>query len=178
MTIELINANIVAAHLLVIPQKLRTAVETKAVREASKLIVGKFRENAPKESGALRKSLKFDVRKYRGGNVVVGLIGADFDFVGSVFRENKKNKRLSGKGSKLVFMRGNLMGGDRRRPAKYLHLVNYGTVGDRKTQAGKNRGGVDESSFPEGLRFRERTQEQAASQVQQILEDAIHEALQ
>ena len=38
MTIELINKDIVASQLLAIPQKLRMAVETKAVREASKVI--------------------------------------------------------------------------------------------------------------------------------------------
>ena len=151
MTIELINADIVAAHLLAIPQKIRVAVETKAVREASKVIVGQFRQNAPVETGALQKSLKFDVRKYRGGNIVVGLIGADNDFVGTVER-NKKGKK--------VFKRNQNATANRRRPSKYLHLVNLGT-----------KRGVP------ALHFKEKTEEQVAGQVQQILTNAVQEAL-
>jgi len=151
MSIELINADIVAAHLLQIPQKLRVAVETKAVREASQLVVGKFRENAPAETGALRRSLKFDVRKYRGGNIVVGLIGADKDYVGTVER-NKKGKR--------TFKRTKTATGKVRRPSKYLHLVNLGTNHGVRAQ-----------------HFKERTEKQVAEQVRQILANAVQEAL-
>ncbi|MCL2710768.1 MAG: HK97 gp10 family phage protein [Planctomycetaceae bacterium] len=94
MSIELINADFLRAQLLQIPQKIRVAVETKAVREASQLIVGRFRENAPSETGALRRSLKFDVRKYRGGNIVVGIVGADYDYVGTVSRNKQGRLRF------------------------------------------------------------------------------------
>jgi len=166
MSIELINADIVAAHLLAIPEKVRGAVEKKAVREASQLIVGKFRENSPVDSGALRRSLKSDVRQYRGGKIIVGLIGADDDYVGSVIR-NKSGKRVFKK-SKTV------TGSSVRRPAKYLHLVNLGTQ-DRNTKAGENRAYVGKHF--DGMKFKEKTQEQIAGQVQQILADAVQEAL-
>ena len=151
MTIELINADIVTAHLLAIPQKIRTAVETKAIQEANKLVLGKYRENAPAATGALRQSLKFDTRKYRSGNIVVGFVGADNKFVGTVER-NKKGKK--------VFKRNQNATSNRRRPAKYLHLANLGTKQGAKA-----------------LRFKEKTEEQVASQVQQILANAVQEAL-
>jgi hypothetical protein len=115
------------------------------------LVVGKFRENAPAETGALRRSLKFDVRKYRGGNIVVGLIGADNEYVGTVER-NKKGKK--------TFKRTQTATGKKRRPSKYLHLVELGTKHGVRAQ-----------------RFKERTQEQVAGQVQQILANAVQEAL-
>ncbi|MDR0328195.1 MAG: hypothetical protein LBI05_07875 [Planctomycetaceae bacterium] len=133
--VELINADLVTARLLAIPQKIREAVERTALSEANKLAVGRLRANAPSESGALKKSFVYDIRKYKGGNVLAGIVGADYDFVGAVIREPSKN------GSKLKFthkkkwtMRHEFFG-RMRRPAKYLHLVELGT-GKRQTKAG------------------------------------------
>jgi hypothetical protein len=62
------------------------------------------------------------------------------------------------------------MSGINRRPANYFHLLELGTK-KRQTKAGHNRG-----SGPE-LRFREKTMQQLAPQIQRIFEDAIQEAL-
>ena len=135
--VELINADIVMARLLGMPSKIRETVERKALVEANKLAIGRLRENTPTETGALKKSFKYDIRKWKGGNVLAGIVGADNDYVSTDGR-NKK----------------------RRRPAKYLHLVDLGT---------KNK--------VEARKFREKTAREIAPQVQQILENAVHEAL-
>ena len=159
---ELVNEGLLAAQLLGIPEKIRTAIQTKAIREANKLVVGKLRENTPVETGALKKSFTHDIRRWKGGNVIAGLVGADNGYVGTVER-NKKGKK--------VFKRNkNAAGNNVRRPAKYLHLVNLGTQ-DRQTKAGHKRGKIKE------LRFREKTVEELAPQIEQIINDAVVDAL-
>jgi len=155
--IELINSNRVIAELLAIPKQARRVIEQTAMKEANKLVAGTLKENVPVETGALKKAITHDIRKYRGGNVLVGLVGADYDYVGSVVR-NKKGKK--------TFKKNKNATGNVRRPAKYLHLVNLGTQ-QRQTQAGQNRGSVT------GTHFREKTTEQLAPQIEQILSDAI-----
>ena len=160
--IELVNSAVLTAQLLAIPEKIRVAVERKAVDDATKLIVGTLRQNAPAETGALAKSFNRLIRGYQSGRVLVGLAGADYGYVGSVVR-NKKGKK--------VFKRNNdAAAGNRRRPAKYLHLVTLGTQ-MRQTQAGQNRGSVI------GQDFVKQTQEQLTGQIQQIFTDAVQEAL-
>jgi hypothetical protein len=120
-----------------------------------------LRENAPSETGALKKSFVYDIRKYKGGNVLAGIVGANYDYVGTVQRNKSGNK---------VFKR-NKNATANRRPAKYFHLVELGTQ-QRQTKDGKNRGSVT------ATHFREKTAEEIAPQVQQILENAIERALQ
>ena len=158
--IDLVNSEILAAQLLAIPQKMRIAIEKKAVYEANKLIVGTLRQNAPAETGALAKSFRSEIRPYQNGRVIVGLSGADYDYVGSVVR-NKKGKK--------VFKRNKDAVNNVRRPAKYLHLVTLGTQ-QRKTQAGQNRGSVT------GHDFVKQTQEQLTGQIEQIFTNAVQEA--
>ena len=149
--IDLINADTVSARLLAIPEKLRQAVEREALGEANKLAVGRLRENAPSETGALKKSLVYDIRKYKGGNVLAGIIGANNDYVGTVSR-NKSGKKVFNRGDSPRM---------NRRPAKYFHLVELGT----------------KNNVP-ATHFRKKTAEEIAPQVQQILEKAIEQALQ
>lgn len=150
--IELINSDMLAAQLLAIPQNIRSAIETKAMREAEKLLVGELRAATPEETGALKKSYTGVTRKYQGGNVIVGLAGADYDYVGTVSR-NKTGKK--------TFKRDkNAAAGNRRRPAKYLHFIERGT-----------KRGVNATNFLK------KTAERLAGQFQQILENAVQEAL-
>jgi len=85
-SIELINTDIVTAQLLGIPAKIRETIERQAIHRANVSAVGTLRQNTPVETGALRKSFKYDIRKYKGGDVIVGLSGADYDYVGTVQR--------------------------------------------------------------------------------------------
>jgi hypothetical protein len=148
--IELVGSDILAAQLLAIPQRIRTAIETTAMKEAGKLVSETLQQNISSAvlqgTGALQKSIKHDVRNYRGGELVIGRVGADNNFV-----KNTKN-------------------GKKRRPAKYFHLVNLGTQ-SRTTKDGKDRGSVT------GVNFKEKTEQQTADQVQKILENAVQEAL-
>jgi len=149
--IELINSDLVTAQLLGIPQRVRTAIEKEAVKHANTIAVSMLRQSAPVETGALRKSFKYDIRTYKGGSVVVGLAGVDKNYVGTVER-NKKGKK--------VFKRNPNAAGKKRRPAKYLHLVELGT-----------KKGVT------GTHFVQKTAEQLTPQFQQILTEAVEKAL-
>jgi hypothetical protein len=150
--IELIGSDILAAQLLGIPQKIRTAIETTAMKEAGKLVAGTLQQNIAaaglQGTGALQKSIKQDVRVGRGGSVVIGRVGADNNFV----KTDKSGKK--------------------RRPAKYYHLVNLGTK-PRQVNFGKKR---DRGSVT-GMNFKEQTEQQTADQVQQILVKTVQEAL-
>jgi hypothetical protein len=75
--IEVINSDMLTAQLSLIPRRIRTAIERQALTEASELAVEALRANTPEETGALRRSLAFDIRKWHGGTVVAGIIGAD-----------------------------------------------------------------------------------------------------
>ena len=161
-SIELINTDIVTAQLLGIPAKIRETIERQAIHRANVSAVGTLRQNTPVETGALRKSFKYDIRKYKGGDVIVGLSGADYDYVGTVQR-NKSGKK--------VFKRNkDAPDNNRRRPAKYLHLMELGTQ-QRTTRSGKNRGSVT------GTHFVKDTAEQLTPQFQQMLIDAVDNAL-
>lgn len=158
--IELVNSATVQAYLLAIPREIRRKVEREALTEAGKFAVGQLKENAPSETGALKKSLAYDIRQYKGGNVLATLVGAKNDYVGTV-QQNKKGKK--------VFKRNADASQQNRRPAKYYHLVNLGTK-ERTTKDGKNRGSVPATNF------REKTMQEIAARVQQILENAVYKA--
>jgi len=157
MTIELIGSHNVIAGLLAIPKQARRVIEQTALQEANKLVAGTLKENVPVETGALQKAITHDIRKYRGGNVLVGLVGVDYKYVGTVQR-NKSGKK--------TFKKNKNAAGNIRRPAKYLHLVNLGTQ-KRQTQDGQNRGSVT------GTHFREKVTEQLAPQIERIVSEAV-----
>jgi HK97 gp10 family phage protein len=154
--IELIHAEVLQIQLQSIPKNIRIAVERTAMRKANRLVVEHLRQNVPVETGALKKSLTTDIRNCKSGNVLIGVIGADNQFTGPGKEAGKRRRRKT----------GNI-----RRPAKYMHLVELGTQ-KRQTQAGQNRG-----STP-AVHFRDATIAATESQVQQILQDAVEQALQ
>ena len=100
-SVELIGSDMLTAMLLRIPQNIRQKVEKEAIREGNKLVLASLREKVPVESGALKKALKQDIRRHKGGNMLVGRVGVDRGFI-------KMHK------------------GKRRRPANYIHLVDLG----------------------------------------------------
>ena len=105
-SVELVGSDMLTAMLLRIPRDIRQKVETEAIREGNKLVAATLRQNIQSSSfkestGALQQSIKHDIRKHKGGNLLTGRVGADYDFV-------KIHK------------------GKKRRPAKYIHLANLG----------------------------------------------------
>ena len=99
--IEMIGSAMLTARLLAIPSKLRQSIEKKALTEGNKLVLGTLRQHVPIATGALKQSLTQDIRTYKGGNTLIGRVGAGKDYV-------KMHK------------------GKRRRPSKYLHIVDRG----------------------------------------------------
>jgi len=139
--IEMIGSAMLTARLLAIPSKLRQSIEKKALTEGNKLVLGTLRQHVPIATGALKQSLTQDIRTYKGGNTLIGRVGAGKDYV-------KMHK------------------GKRRRPSKYLHIV------DRGFEKKENKGKF------EGRHFMERTEAQHAAQIRLLFETAVKEALE
>jgi HK97 gp10 family phage protein len=163
MDIKLEGSETLAAQLALLPDKVRKAVERKAMDEANKTVAAALRANVPKDTGALQKSISQVRRSYKGGNIVVGVVGANTAYTGYVTK-NKKGKK--------VFKRSKKVAGNSgfRNPAKYSHLVEYGTK-NRTTQGGANRGSVTATHFTE------KTQQQVEAQVKAIFEKAAADAV-
>jgi hypothetical protein len=158
--IEIIGSSGVIAGLLAIPQQARRALERTVLKDANELVVDALRARIAAEStetGALKKSITSDIRKYKGGNVLVGLVGAKYDYVGTVQR-NKSGKK--------VFKKNKNAAENVRRPANYFHFVELGTQ-TRQTKDGKNRGSVT------GTHVRDKVMAQLASQIETMLSDAV-----
>ena len=136
---ELIGSQVLAAKMLTLPRDIRVAVEKTAMKEANELLVDALKQGAAGhyKTGALKSSFTHDIRKCKGDNVIMGRVGVDYNVVGTATR-NKTGRKVFKKNKKAT----------RIRPAKYFHLVNLG-MKDRKTAAGKNRGGVEKSGFRE-----------------------------
>jgi hypothetical protein len=163
MSIALIGTSTAAAQLLSIPQKLRTAIEQKAVIAANKMIAGQMRQNAPQDTGALQKSIGYVVRKYQSGRIVFGAVGAKTG-TGFYVSENLRGK-------KTLKTKKPPGGGQRVIPSKYLHLVIGSTV-QRQNKAGANRGSVTANNFIET------TRQQVEPQIISVFENAVSAALQ
>lgn len=74
----------------------------KGVNEATKFVAADAKANVPKRTGLLKKSIGRQVRSYRGGTVVSGIVGPRSGFATTL----KNGKKVN--------------------PAKYAHLVEFG----------------------------------------------------
>lgn len=158
MKIEVQNTDIVIAQLLALPEKVRKAVGRDAAAEANKLLAGVIRQNAPKDSGALQKSIGSVIRKYKSGKIVVGVVGPQSDYAGYTIKKgNKKTFKKAKKGENNKGI---------RKPSNYAHLVNGGTV-NRTNQHGANRGSVTANPFMEN------SFDAVKNQIQRIFEQKI-----
>lgn len=153
--ISLAGSEAVVAMLKALPDKIRTKVEREAIVKANKLLSGKIRSEAPRDSGALKRSVGAVVRKYDNGKIIVGVIGPRSDFAGNVVVKGKRKKRKTfkkgGFGSKKTF----------RRPAKYAHMVEGGTKRGAKPNP-----------------FMQRSIEAVRGQIIRIFEDTVREAVE
>ena len=99
-----------------------------ALPKINALILSQAKGNAPVGTGLLRDSLAEKVKKYRRGQVVVGITGVDSKASRPggtrIARKTKWSKR--GKGKRIIRQKG-----DARevviKPAHYFHLVELGT---------------------------------------------------
>lgn len=96
-----------------IPRDLKTQILATAVGEAARPIVQSAKRHAEssKLTGALQASLASKVRKYKGDEVAVAVIGPDRSYYRGSGRLKKKDDRRGAE-----------------QPARYAHLVEFGHV--------------------------------------------------
>ncbi len=92
-----------------LPASVEARVMSDAVKIAAKPIVNAVKAKAPRDTGALRKSITAIVKRYPKAGKVMAIIGPDKDYYGG-------GRRVKDSGSKR--------GAD--RPSKYAHLVEFG----------------------------------------------------
>lgn len=97
-----------------------------AMVAGSRPIIRATRRAAPKDTGALKKSIGRRIKGYRRSMSVIAVIGPRSDFVA--------HRRTTGTARKYEFLRGGkakailkVAAPGRRRPSKYAHLVESGT---------------------------------------------------
>jgi HK97 gp10 family phage protein len=112
-TVRIEGAAELSAMLNAIPQELRKDIITTAVRSAASPLVKAAKAMAVTsvDTGALRKSIGFVVRKYKSGVNAVAVVGPRRGYY-------RNGRKLGTKASRK--------GAD--SPAKYAHLVEHGHV--------------------------------------------------
>jgi hypothetical protein len=159
ITVE--NSDMVRLLLLQLPEKLRNEAIARATKKTNEILASMLRTIAPQRTGALKKSIDMKVKKYQNGKIVVGIVGANSDYtailtkLGTAKRLTKKNMNTAQK---------------RIIPAKYFHLVEYGTK-TRQTKNGQNRGQVT------GKLFLKQTRDNAMQNIASIFDSEIMNAV-
>jgi HK97 gp10 family phage protein len=115
--ISLTGSEALAAKLSDLPKRVRRAVSETAMIQIGEHAAEQLKQNAPENSGALKRSITHKTKTYKSGKVVFGIAGAELHHV----EFDKRGKKV--------------------RPAKYIHLPELGTK-KRQTKAGANRGSV------------------------------------
>lgn len=110
--IESQAVKVLANRLAQIDRKVARKAIRDGINEATREVLATAKSLVPKRSGQLRKSLGRKVKSYRGGAVIVGIVGPRKGF--------------------RVMYRGKWID-----PAKYAHLVEYGR---REVVAGTSKG--------------------------------------
>lgn len=106
---ELTNFADTAALLRDLPASVESRVMGDAVGQALKPMQADARARAPKDTGALKRSISVKVKRYANKGIIIGLVGPSKDY----FKNGKKLK----------------VGQSRRgadKPSNYAHLVEYG----------------------------------------------------
>lgn len=168
MSIEISGTDVAVLQPLALTEKLRKTVEQQAIGEANQIVAAAMRSNAPAESGALKRSITSAVRRYKNGCIVLGIAGPDYNFTGNIVT-NKKGKKTFKKKDRRRQTAADASGRF-RRPAKYAHLVEKGTV-QHQTKSGQNRGSVPANPFVQ------QTARQTEHLVKMIFENAVKAAM-
>jgi hypothetical protein len=165
MEIELQGSDVLAAQLLALPEKVRNAVEKKAVIQVNQAAAEILRKNVPADTGTLRQSVGSVVRSYKNGRIVVGITGPrnEYSYKSEQYRDyatkkghlhiveyiDKKTGKLRTKRMHYTLKTKTVRHLQKKNPAvNYAHLVEGGTA-DRFHQSGKSTGRVAPNPFTE-----------------------------
>lgn len=137
---ELKNAQALQRKLEGFGWKLYNRWMKRAMVAGSRPIISATRMGAPKDTGALRKSIGRRIKGYRRSMSIIAVIGPRSDFVA--------HRRTTGTTRRYQFLRGGkakailrTAAPGRRRPSKYAHLVEFGTR-VRRIKSWMGRAGV------------------------------------
>lgn len=97
--------------LRAVKDSMRGQLVTGAMRAALQPTLAEARSNVPVDTGAYRDSLGVKVKSYRGGGIVIGLMGPRY-------------------GNKFVLMHGKGYG-----PTRYAHVIEFGDSRGRPAYA-------------------------------------------
>jgi HK97 gp10 family phage protein len=138
------------ARLLMLPATLQRIALREATRRAGKILQDAFKKLAPIQTGALQRSARVEIRDYKDGTIIIGIVGPPMDYVETIRSIRGNTKQV--------------------RPAKYLHLVESGTK-QRQTNSGQNRGAMPARPFIHQAR------QEVASQVANIFQTELEKQL-
>lgn len=144
--------------LRAINKKVARQTLRKAVKEGAKIVLNDAKANVPVDTGLLKKSLAVKVATFKGGEGVVGIVGPRTGKTSSGRGPNRK-KGLSKLGQKFAAAE--------RWPAKYAHLVEFGTRGQRTRKASipaENAGRQGRRKKQRGKKNRRRSRERRGPQ--------------
>jgi hypothetical protein len=96
-----------------------------------------FERLAPVKTGTLRRSASVEIRDYKEGAIIVGIMGPLYGYVEIITNKKGKSRRV--------------------QPAKYLHLIEGGTK-KCETRSGQNRGIMPARPFIHQARLEVATQ--------------------
>jgi HK97 gp10 family phage protein len=136
--------------LLALPESVQVIALRKAADKTNSILLQAFRRNAPNFTGALIRSAKVKIVDYKGGKIVVQMVGPNKDYFETITSLKGKTRTI--------------------RPTKYLHLTELGTK-ERKTAKGKNRGKVIPRPFMKQAR------DQVETVINEIFENTLKEEL-
>jgi HK97 gp10 family phage protein len=97
----------------------------KAIAAAARVVLREAKLLCPAESGLLRKSLGYTVKVYRGGAVVVAIIGPRMGFKREVVIGNKGAAIMGTKKAEKILAGGGDI--ETRNPVKYAHFAELGS---------------------------------------------------
>jgi HK97 gp10 family phage protein len=143
----------VGLRLLELSQELQTKVVNQAMKKANEYIEQQYRYYVPNYTGALSRSINTKIKKYQDGRFTVGIAGVDMAYTEMIFPKK-------GIGQPRTV-----------RPAKYIHLIEGGTV-KRQNKKGQNRGQVTPRPFMHEI------QQNVINQVREILDNEVIKAIQ
>jgi HK97 gp10 family phage protein len=121
--------------LRVLPPAVQRRVQRPAVTKATRLVAKAVKNNTPRETGALKKSIGSKVKTYPQKNVVIGIVGPRTDAKGKPAKY--RIGVVAGKRGGVRRARKGESPDAYRNPVNYAHLVEGGR---KASEAGKARG--------------------------------------
>lgn len=105
--------------------ELRSTILRKATTAGAQVLTKEAKGRAPRETGLLRKSLGYKVRVYRGGELVLAMVGPRSGFKRSVVTLGSRGAISGTKAASKLLAAGGFAG--TRNPVRYAHMSEFGT---------------------------------------------------